>query len=148
MSLYDRAQEGMTKIEGAITGLPVVKDYRAKEMRRDADRRLRERISQELENYRRKLSALQLDMVSSGNLRVLPEMERAVGRLQLLIDRIRTAAYGYAPFFDIEEIREVRAELAREAHYDLHRICERIRQEERQYPQRLTNAPSDSAPET
>ncbi len=116
MSLYDRAKEGMTKIEGAITGLPVIKDYRGKDMRRDADKRLRERISQELENYRRKLSALQLDMVSSGNLRVLPEMERAVGRLQLLIDRIRTAAYGYAPFFDIEEIRE--DELDRLAAFD------------------------------
>lgn len=106
MSLYDQASEGMTKIEGAITGLPVISDYREKEFRRDADKRLRERIAEVLESYRRKLTALQLDMVSAGNLRVLPEMERAVGRLQLLIDRIRTASYGYSPFFDAQEIRE------------------------------------------
>lgn len=43
----------------------------------------------------------------------------------------------------VEEIREVRAELAREAHYDLHTICERVREEERQYSERLAKAPSD-----
>ncbi len=37
----------------------------------------------------------------------------------------------------VEEIREVRAELAREADYDLHKICERIREEERQHSERL-----------
>lgn len=38
----------------------------------------------------------------------------------------------------VEEIRQVRAELAREGHYDLHTICERIREEERRYPERLS----------
>ncbi len=33
-------------------------------------------------------------------------MERVVGRLQLLIDRVKTAAYGYAPFFDVKRVKE------------------------------------------
>ncbi len=44
----------------------------------------------------------------------------------------------------IEEIRQVRAELAREANYDLHTICERIREEERRHPGRLSK-PQSSA---
>lgn len=106
MDLYDQAQEGMTSLEGFISGLPVISDYRNKELRRDADKKLRESIAGALENDRRKLTGLQRDMAMAGRLRELPEMERAVGRLQLLIDRIRTAAYGYAPFYDAQEIRE------------------------------------------
>jgi hypothetical protein len=106
MDLYDRAKEGMTSLESFVSGLPVISDYRNKELRRDADKKLRESIANALENDRRKLTALQRDMVSAGRLRDLPEMERAVGRLQLLIDRIRTASYGYAPFYDAQEIRE------------------------------------------
>ena len=106
MDLYDQAQQGMTQLEGIVSGLPVISDYRNKELRRDADKKLRQRIANILENDRRKLTGLQRDMTMAGRLHVLPEMERVVGRLQLLIDRIRTAAYGYAPFYDAQEIRE------------------------------------------
>lgn len=99
--MFDSAQP-----DHFVDRLPVIGDYRSKEMRRDADRRLRENLAQRLEVSRRTLTAMQRDLVTAGNLRLLPEMERAVGRLQLLIDDIRTAAYGYAPFFDLERVRE------------------------------------------
>jgi hypothetical protein len=89
-----------------LSGLPIIGDYRSKEMRREADRRLRQAVARRLESYRRKLTGIQRDMVFAGKLQSLPNMERAVGRLQLLIDRIRTAASGYAPFFDLEKVRE------------------------------------------
>ena len=41
----------------------------------------------------------------------------------------------------IAEIRQVRAELAREANYDVHVIGERIREIERQHPERLVKIP-------
>ena len=116
MDLYERAAEGMTKVESFVSNLPVIEDYRNKEMRRDADKRLREFIAQQLERSRRRLTAAQLELVRAGNLRALPKVEQAVGRLQLLIDRIRTAGYGYAPFFDIDEVRE--AELDKLAEFD------------------------------
>ncbi|NOX60726.1 MAG: hypothetical protein GXP42_02065 [Chloroflexi bacterium] len=116
MDLYERAAEGMTKVESFVSNLPVIKDYRNKEMRRDADKRLREFIAEALERSRRRLTAAQLDLVRAGNLQALPKVEQAVGRLQLLIDRIRTAGYGYAPFFDIDEVRE--AELDKLAEFD------------------------------
>lgn len=33
-------------------------------------------------------------------------MERVVGRLQLFIDRVKTASYGYAPLFSLNKIKE------------------------------------------
>lgn len=89
-----------------LSGLPIIGSYRAKELRREADKRLREQIARRLDSHRRKLTGLQRDLVSAGKLKMLPDLERAVGRLQLLIDSIRTAAYGYAPFFDLERVRE------------------------------------------
>lgn len=106
MNLVDKAKAGMGSLERTISGLPVIKDYREKEMRREADRRLRQTVARRLESSRRKLTGVQRDLVSSGKLRALPEMERAVGRMQLLIDRIKTAASGYTPFFDLEKVRE------------------------------------------
>lgn len=39
----------------------------------------------------------------------------------------------------VDEIRKVRAELAREANYDLHTICERLREAEGQDPERVAS---------
>jgi hypothetical protein len=36
----------------------------------------------------------------------MDDLERLVGRLQLLIDRIKTAAYGYSGFFDLQRVKE------------------------------------------
>jgi len=106
MSLIERVKTSMGSLERTISGLPVLRDYREKELRREADRRLRQSATRRLESSRRKLTGLQRDLVSAGKLRALPELERAVGRLQLLIDRIKTAASGYAPFFDLDKVRE------------------------------------------
>lgn len=106
MSLTDHARAGLSAAGGLLDRLPVIGDYRSKEKRREADRRLREAIARQLEASRRRLTALQRELVTRGRLRSLPDLERAVGRLQLLIDRIKTAASGYAPFFDLERVRE------------------------------------------
>lgn len=37
----------------------------------------------------------------------------------------------------VDEIRKVRAQLARDADYDLHAICERLREAEREDPKRV-----------
>jgi len=48
----------------------------------------------------------------------------------------------------VTEIRQIRAELAREANYDLHTICERLREAEREHPERLITAPSATPSQT
>lgn len=37
----------------------------------------------------------------------------------------------------IREVREVREQLAREAGYDLHTMCERLREAEKRHPERV-----------
>jgi len=41
----------------------------------------------------------------------------------------------------VEEIRKAGDEMAREAGYDLHTLCERLREAERQHPERIVKRP-------
>jgi hypothetical protein len=102
----DKAKSEMGSIESFFSNLPGIQGYREKEMRRSADKQFRDSLARRLEVRRRKLTALQNDLLTSGGILYMDDMERVVGRLQLLIDRIKTASYGYGPFFDIERVKE------------------------------------------
>jgi hypothetical protein len=106
MEGVDRAESEMGKAEHFISSLPGIKGYREKEMRRDADKQVRDALARRLEARRRKLTAMQSDLLSAGGILWMDDMERVVGRLQLLIDRIKTAAYGYAPLFSLNKVKE------------------------------------------
>jgi len=116
MDLLEKAKEAMGGVEKFIGNLPGIKGYRQKEMRRESDKRLRTSLARRLSTQRRRLSGLQLDLLKAGGLQWMDDLDRAVGKVQLLIDRINTAAYGYAPFFDLERVKE--EELDRLAQFD------------------------------
>ncbi len=98
-------------VEAFWSKLPVVRDYKEKELRREADKRVRRQLADALEEVRGRLSMLQSNMLSvAGGLSWMDDMEGAVGKLQLLITRVRTAAYGYAPLFDADKVRELELE--------------------------------------
>lgn len=102
----DAAKERMGAIERLLKGLPGIKGYVDKELRRDADKRLRDLIAQELEIQKQELLAVQRLLLEGGGLLWLDNVDGAVQKLQILIDRIKTASYGYAGLFDPVRIRE------------------------------------------
>ena len=106
MDPVQSAKDEMGGVEKFFAKLPGIKGYREKEIRRDADKQLRDNLARRLESRRRKLTALQGDLLSSGGLMWMDDIERVVGRLQLFIDRIKTASYGYAPLWGIDKVKE------------------------------------------
>jgi ATP phosphoribosyltransferase regulatory subunit HisZ len=87
--------------------IPGYGGYLEKEMRRDADKLLREYIARQIEEQRKRLSEAQADLLElPGGLDLMDEVERLQKKMQLLIDRLRTAVYGYAGWFDAVTIRE------------------------------------------
>jgi len=116
MEAVEKAREAMGGVERFFAKLPGIKGYREKEMRREADRLLRVGLARRLSAQRRRLSALQLDLLKASGLEWMDDLDRVVGKLQLLIDRINRADYGYAPYFDLERIKE--EELERLAQFD------------------------------
>jgi len=106
MDPIEKAREAMGGLERGLSKLPGIKGYKEKELRREADKSVRDSLARRLEARRRKITALQSDLLTSGGLLWMDDMEKVVGRLQLLIDRIKTASYGYAPLFDLEKVKE------------------------------------------
>src|SRR5688572_9222331 len=102
----DAAKERMGAIERLLKGLPGIRGYVDKEMRRDADKRLRELIAQELEVQKQALLEVQRMLLEGKGLLWLDNIDQAVQKLQILTDRIKTASYGYAGLFDPVRIRE------------------------------------------
>ncbi len=86
--------------------LPGFKGYKQKEMRREADKLLRMEVAAKLDEQRKRVADLQMQLITGGQIEWLDDLERAVMKLQLLIDRIRTASYGYAGLFDAVKVKE------------------------------------------
>lgn len=102
----DAAKERMGAIERLLKGLPGIRGYVDKELRRDADKRLRELIAQELEVQKQALLEVQRLLLENKGLLWLDNIDQAVQKLQTLADRIKTASYGYAGLFDPVKVRE------------------------------------------
>ncbi len=112
----EKAKSEMGSLTRRLSSLPGIAGYRDKEMRRDSDKLVRDQLVRELETRRTRLNGLQQQVLSAGGLLLMDDMEQVTGRLQLLIDRVRTAAYGYAGFFDLQRVLEPQLEAL--ARYD------------------------------
>ena len=87
--------------------IPGYGGYLEKEMRRDADKMLRDYIAAQLEQQRKRIAEAQHELLSApGGLDLMADVDRVLKRLQLLIDRLRVAVYGYAGWFDAVTIRD------------------------------------------
>jgi hypothetical protein len=67
---------------------------------------VRDLIAQELEVQKQALLEVQRALLEGNGLLWLDNVDQAVQKLQILIDRIKTASYGYAGLFDPVRVRE------------------------------------------
>ncbi len=101
-SVVSDAQSGLEKILNKIPGYG---GYREKEMRRDADKLLRDHIYGVLTEQRRRIEDIQ-SQLGVEFIEFVDKVGTARRRLQTLADTVRTAAYGYAGLFDAVRIKE------------------------------------------
>lgn len=97
------SQSGFEKLIGSIPGY---KGYKERELRREADRLLRTHLANRFDEQRRRLASVMSLVTSGKRLAELAALERAILKLQLLIDRLRTTAYGYAGLFDAVKVQQ------------------------------------------
>ena len=102
----EAAKANMGALERLLKGLPGIRGDVDKELRRDADKRLRDMIASQLEEQKQALLEIQNKLLKGGGLTWLDDVDGVVQKLQTLIDRIKTASYGYAGLFDAVKIRE------------------------------------------
>ncbi len=99
-------EDKYNKVEELAKTVPGYKGYKAKEVRREADKLLRVRVARGFEEQRRRLNSVQLRLTNAGKLGSLVAVDRVLMRLQFLADRIKAASYGYAGLFDAAKVRE------------------------------------------
>mgnify|MGYP005864647089 CR=1 FL=1 len=97
------SQSGFERLVGSIPGY---KGYKERELRREADRLLRRHLASRFTRQRRRLTEAMSRLTAAGRLQELPAPERANMKLQLLNDRLNTAAHGYAGLFDALKIEQ------------------------------------------
>ncbi len=107
MSLLDQIKGEMSSFEEKLTEIiPGYSGYKQKEMRREADKLLRETLVNRMRTIKRELDALQQDLISAVKFDLLDEVGSTITQLQTFIDRVRTASYGYSGLFDAVRVKE------------------------------------------
>ena len=104
--LLDTVEAGLGGFEKLARKIPGYGGYKEKELRREADKLLRMQVAGKLDEQRKRLSELQNQLISQAQIEFLDDLERAAMKLQLLIDRIKSASYGYAGLFDAVKVKE------------------------------------------
>jgi hypothetical protein len=114
--LFKRITDSRNLIEKIGAVIPGFKGYVDRNARRDADKLLRETVAVRFEQQWSRISELQRNLITQGSIESVDDLEAAVVKLRAFIDRVRTASYGYAGFFDAVKVNE--AELVKLYQFD------------------------------
>lgn len=115
--LFEKVSGDLNFFQKLLAKVPGFKGYFEKQNRRASDKLLRETIANRYEEQWKRISAIQRDLISQGEIGSISGLESAAVKLRQFIDRVRTASYGYAGFFDAVKINE--DELAAVYQFDL-----------------------------
>lgn len=128
----------MSDILGKVTGdqdffkkilakVPGFKGYIERGDRRMSDKILREKIADEFETHYQRVSSLQRDLISQGELQYIDDLEASALKLRQFIDRVRTASYGYAGLFDAIKIKQDELDQVYQYDYALLELSNEVR---------------------
>lgn len=98
--LRDQIGDGRTALELLASRIPGYQGYQDREMRRDADRLLRDHLAALLSEARQRLTRYQAQLSSDKQFKPATDLSRVNRRLVRVLDRIKHSGYGYAGFFD------------------------------------------------
>jgi hypothetical protein len=92
--------------ENITSKIPLYKGYKEKEQRREADALLRDHLAKQFGEQLGRAEDVAGQMLTGPGMMQLDEMGKGNTRLQTLIDKIKTAAQGYAGLFDAVKVKE------------------------------------------
>jgi hypothetical protein len=114
--IYQKVIDQRDPFKKILDKIPGFKGYMERQARRDSDKILRETIADRFEALWQRVSAIQKDFISSGQIDLLDDLESAAIKLRTFSDRVRRATRGYTGLFDAIKINE--AELQKIYAYD------------------------------
>ena len=103
---FEKVSSQVDPFKKLASFIPGFSGYVERQNRRDADKLLRETVARRFEEQWSRASNLQVEMVSSGMLSLVDDMEKAAIALRTFIDKISGASRGYSGLFDAVKINE------------------------------------------
>lgn len=114
--LLGKVQGDMDFFKKILDKIPGFKGYVERQARRDSDKLLRDTIFKRFRELEGRVSEIQRDFISHGELQYVDDLEASAVRLRTFADRVRTAPRGYSSLFEAVKIGE--AELQKLYEYD------------------------------
>jgi hypothetical protein len=115
-SILDNITGDMDIFKKLASKIPGFKGYIERQTRRDSDKVLRDMIANRVRDLEGRVSGLQREFISHGEIGFIDDLEAAAIKLRTFGDRIRTAPRGYSSLFEAVKINE--QELSRLYEYD------------------------------
>jgi hypothetical protein len=94
------------RARGWLDRVPGYRGYREKEDRRDADRRVRDQIAADLTARAERVEGVARSLANQRRLAEIAPVDELARSIRHLIDRIRTASYGYGGLFSDRDVDE------------------------------------------
>lgn len=114
--IFGKVTSDMDLFKKIASKIPGFNGYMERQSRRDADKLLRETIASRVEEQYQRVSALQRDFISQGEIAYVDDLEASALKMRTFADRVRRASRGYSGLFDAVKINE--KELAQIYQYD------------------------------
>ena len=114
--LFDKVHGDMDVFKKILDKIPGFKGYIERQARRDSDKLLRDTVFKRFRELEGRVSELQREFISQGELQYIDDLEAAAVRLRTFADRVRTAPRGYSSLFEAVKINE--AELQKLYEFD------------------------------
>jgi hypothetical protein len=114
--IFGKVTEDMDFFKKILNKIPGFGGYIERQKRRDSDKLIREHIFDRFRELEGRVSRLQRDFISHGEIQYVDDLEATAIKLRTFADRLRTAPRGYAGLFDAVKINE--EELTRLYEYD------------------------------
>jgi hypothetical protein len=114
--IYGKVTEDIDPFKKILNKVPGFAGYIERQKRRDSDKMLREYLFDQFRELESRVSRLQRDFISQGEIQYVDDLEATAIKLRTFADRIKTAARGYSGLFDAVNVNE--AELTQIYEYD------------------------------
>jgi hypothetical protein len=119
--IFDKVSSDLDPFKKILSYIPGFKGYMERQKRRDSDALLRQTVADRFEQQWQRISGLQRDFISQGEIAYVDDLESAAIKLRTFADRVRRASRGYSGLFDAVKINE--DELARLYTYDANMLA-------------------------
>jgi len=104
--ILSKVSGGKDLLSNIASKIPGFSGYINREERRKSDKLLRETISARFAEQVRRVSELQQEFISSGEIMYVDDLEKAALKLRTFADRIKTASHGYSSLFEAVKINQ------------------------------------------